>query len=232
MLVKNKLKFTSRGGFVALKYDKTSKVAMKRLKLAHDSDKAKIRAYFFQKENEFFRKNIRGQKVLVAGSGLGHDSFELANYNKEVVGVDILENLINASQRSADKLSLPNLKFIRGDFTHTPFKNKSFNSAVLNIGTIGNFDDKARVIKGLLSAAHTVYIDFYPPNAHGLKTRKKMYEEEGWVNVRIQGNSIVSDDGLESGGIPKEEITRIVNSIGAKVTYHNLCDFALMAKIT
>lgn len=88
---------------MALEYSKSAKTILERLKVAHNPKIAKIRAEFFEKENNFFRKHIRNQRVLVSGSGLGHDSFELAKYNKEIVGVELLRPLIGIAKKRSKK---------------------------------------------------------------------------------------------------------------------------------
>ncbi|MBW2991345.1 class I SAM-dependent methyltransferase [Candidatus Woesearchaeota archaeon] len=115
---------------------------LQRLCDAHNPKKARIRAKFFEKEFEFFSKHIRDQNVLVAGSGFGHDSFELAKYNKLVLGVELHPTLVEYSKKNAQRLGFSNINFEQGDITNLRFKKNTFDSAVLNMGTIGNFDDK------------------------------------------------------------------------------------------
>lgn len=215
-----------------LEYKKLVKTIIERLTTAHDSTKAKIRGMFFQKENQFFKEHIKNQRVLVAGSGLGHDSFELARYNKKIVGIELLKELINIAQEKLKKLGLRNIEFKQGDFTKLQYPDNHFDSATLNMGTIGDIKNKIKAVEELLRVAGVLYLDFYPPTRKGLETRKKMYEEEEWQNVRIEGNAVVSDDGLYSDSISKKEMTETIESIGAKVEYYSLCDFAVMAEIT
>lgn len=99
------------------------------------------------------------------------------------------------------------------------------------MGAIGNFKDKSVVIKRLLNVANVLYFDFYPPLPEGLEIRKRMYEEEGWVNVRIDGTTIKSDDGLDSISIKKEELKRIANDLCKKIKFFDLCEFSVMAEI-
>lgn len=214
-----------------LYYKNLGDVAIERLTVAHNAAKAKIRGFFFQKENQFFRKHIRNQKVLVAGSGLGHDSFELAKYNKNVIGIELLGKLVEIARKNLKKTGLTNVQFTQEDFTKLPYADDFFDSAVLNMGTISDFKNRAEIIKELLRVSKTVYLDFYPPTSKGLQTRKKMYEEEEWQNVRIEKKAAVSDDGLYSGSISKKEMTETIESIGAKVKYYPLCNFAVMAEI-
>jgi len=216
---------------MSLRYKNNENVIIKRLQISHDTNKSKIRAYFFEKEYEFFRKHIIGEKVLVAGSGLGHDSFELAKYNKEVIGIEILDLILEKSNDLLKNENINNVKFIKMDFNKLNYPDSSFDAVVLNMGTISDFFNKSKIIKELLRVADIVYLDFYPPSKEGFEKRKKMYEEEGWINVKVEGKTIVSDDGLESASISEEEMTKIVNSTEAKAKYYPLCDFATMAEI-
>ena len=79
---------------MALDYKLSTENIKERLLAAHNPKQAIIRGQFFEAEYDLFQKNIRNQKVLVAGSGLGHDSFELARYNREVIGVELLKPLV------------------------------------------------------------------------------------------------------------------------------------------
>jgi len=216
---------------MALNYEKSVKNIIKRLEVAHDPSQAKIRCDFFKTEFNFFRKYIKNQRVLVAGSGLGHDCFELAKYNKKVIGVELLKPLVEISRKKAIKIGLRNVEFRQDDFTKLKSTLGFFDSAILNMGTISNFESKAKVIKELLRVSKVVYLDFYPPKQRGLKIRKNMYEEEKWKNVRIRGDNIVSDDGLESSSISKKQMEKIVKSINAKAKYYDFCGFSLMAEI-
>ena len=214
-----------------LEYEKLVEIIIKRLTIAHDSTKAKIRGIFFKKEYEFFKKYIKNQIVLIVGSGLGHDSFELAKQNKEIIGIELLQRLVEISKEKLNKLGFKNIKFKQGDFKKLQYPDNYFDSVILNMGTIGDFEEKVEIMRELLRVSDVVYLDFYPPTEKGLQIRKKMYKEEEWQNVRIEGGAVVSDDGLFSKSISKEEISKIAELISAKVKYHSLCDFAIMAEI-
>jgi len=100
------------------------------------------------------------------------------------------------------------------------------------MGTIGNFSNKKEVILALLKVSKKLYIDFYPPTKQGLNNRKKMYEEERWINVKIKGNKIISEGGLESASLSKKDIIEIIKSIRAKVKFYPFHKFSIMVEIT
>jgi SAM-dependent methyltransferase len=129
-------------------------------------------------------------------------------------------------------LGIKNIKFKQGDFKSLNYPNNYFDSVVLNMGTIGDFKDKEGILKEFLRVGKKVYFDFYPPIKKGLMKRKKMYEEEEWKNVKIKDEAVVSDDGLYSESISKEEIKKIVDKLRAKVSFYDFCDFSTMAEVT
>jgi len=216
---------------MSLNYDQVSDLAEKILGNSH-SQNARIRKEFFEKEYSFFRDHLRGQKVLVAGSGLGHEAIELAKQNKEVIGVEILGRLVKKSNEIAKEMGIKNLKFIEGDFLKLDFPEGYFDNAILNMGTIGSFDNRFSVIKSLLKVSKKVFFDFYPPKEKYLPKRKRMHEEEGWTNVVIDGDKLISDDGLESVSISNEEVEEIVKNLGAKVKFYDFHEFSTMAEVT
>lgn len=198
------------------------KLVFDRLLVAH-SNKAVIRAKFFEKEFAFFKKHIKDKNVFVAGSGLGQDSIELAKYNHNVVGVELSELAVNYS----NKKKLLNVKFICSDFLKDEYGH--FDVAVLNMGTIGNFENKGEVITSLLKKADKVYLDFYTPNC--FEERKQMYEEEGWEKVSEKNGVLSNFEGLESKSITRKEMEKIFLGVGAIGRFYRINEFTLMAEI-
>ncbi len=206
---------------MTLDYTK-KKLVFDRLLVAH-SNKATIRVKFFEKEFAFFRKNIKDKNVFVAGSGLGHDATSLAQYNHSVVGVELSDLAVNY----ANKKKPLNVKFVCGDFLKDEYGH--FDVAVLNMGTIGNFDDKVEVITSLLKKADKVYLDFYTPNC--FEERKQMHEEEGWSNVSEKNGVLSNPQGLESKSITRKEMEKTLLNIGACGRFYRINEFTLMAEI-
>lgn len=99
------------------------------------------------------------------------------------------------------------------------------------MGTISTFDEPVLVLDKLHRVASTVYFDFYPPEESALAWRKAMYQEEGWENVRIVDDTVVSDDGLESGSLSKEQVSSFADDIGSRVIFHDFHEFSVMAEL-
>lgn len=217
---------------MALIYLDKAELIRQRLTVAHDPKIARIRGAFFEEEFSFFRSRILDQRVLVAGSGLGHDSFALAPTNKYVLGIELLPPFTTYANREAKRQGLENVYFVNGDFLSLPLAEAEFDAAILNMGTIGNFEEKASLVGELLHAADRLFIDFYTAAPRALERRRRMYEEERWRNVRVRGARVVSDDGLDSASVSPAEISAAVEQAGGRVAYHTLCDFAVMAEIT
>ena len=216
-----------------LKYKKiSSKLIALMLSRAHNPRRAKIRTAFFKDEYALLKEKIVNQDVLVAGSGLGHDAFILAKNNRRIVGVDIIGSFIIHARRRAKKLKIQNVDFYKSDIMRLPHPADYFDAAVLNMGTIGNFDDTTLLIKKLLHVTKKLYFDFYSPSKTSLLIRKKMYEEESWSKLYIKGKLIVNEDGFESRSFSKTQIKKIVETLGSKVKFYAISNFAYMAEVT
>src|SRR5712675_2899072 len=60
----------------------------------------------------------QGLKVLDLGCGDGTTALPEAKLGADVLGVDIARNLVDAGNRRARELGLPNLRFLQGDATN------------------------------------------------------------------------------------------------------------------
>jgi SAM-dependent methyltransferase len=63
------------------------------------------------------------ERALDVGTGAGTLALALAPLVREVVGVDVVPELLEAARRGAP----PNITFVEGDATHLPFDNESFD---------------------------------------------------------------------------------------------------------
>jgi ubiquinone/menaquinone biosynthesis C-methylase UbiE len=204
-------------------------IIIERLLNSHIEKVCPARIDYNKLQEEYFKDNIRNSKVLVAGSGLGFEVAILSEYNKYVLGIDNNPLLIKMSQAYFQK---PNIKFSLADFTNLPLERDSYDNAILNYGTIGNFNkfEQQNIINELLRVASTIHVDFYTPE--GNSKRKDMYDQEGWRNVRIDTNAFISDDGGYSRIFTDLEFNDLVRSTGHfNVSYTKLDGFGYYAKI-
>src|SRR5436305_13041011 len=63
------------------------------------------------------------ERALDAGTGAGTLALALAPLVREVVGVDVVPELLEAARRDA----LPNVRFVEGDATALPFDRAAFD---------------------------------------------------------------------------------------------------------
>jgi ubiquinone/menaquinone biosynthesis C-methylase UbiE len=67
------------------------------------------------------------ERALDSGTGSGALAFALAPHVREVVGVDIVPELLEQAQKRAERV--PNVTFVEGDATKLPFEYGSFDLA-------------------------------------------------------------------------------------------------------
>jgi len=203
---------------------------IEKLVRSHNPEMCPIRYEFIQQEFEYFRKKIRDSWVLVAGSGLGLDASELADYNVEVLGIDNNPLLIAISKAYIHK---HNVRFALADFMDL-YINSVYKHSILNFGTIGNFSEleQRKIIRELIGISPFVHIDFY--TEENIENRIKMYIQEGWRNVKRVGNAIISDDGGHSQIFSKQEFDDLVRGsceFIRNINYHTMLGFGYMAEI-
>ncbi|MDG6220202.1 MAG: class I SAM-dependent methyltransferase [Candidatus Thermoplasmatota archaeon] len=74
-------------------------------------------------------------KVLDVGSGNGRNAFFLASQGHEVVGVDVVEEMVVVARRKAESFGTSNPEFLVGDGRKLPFPDAIFD-CVFSIATI------------------------------------------------------------------------------------------------
>ncbi len=212
---------------MSLDYQANVERVKQALLTVHDPNIAKVRAEFLEAENRFFREHIRDRRVLIGGAGLGHDVIELAKYNKRVVGVEVVDEFVRYAK---DKVKgLNNVEIHKGDMRELFYDDDSFDASVLNLGTITGLSEKGRIIDELVRVSGKAYIDIYLDDENSINRRIKMYQEEGWKNVRYEGGAIVGEGVLYSKAILLDDFSKITKH---EVRYHPLTDFAVMTEIT
>lgn len=94
-----------------------------------------------------------GSKVLDIGSGIGGPARTLAaDFNCQVVGIDITEEYVNAAEILTDRLGLSGqVTFRQGSALDLPFEDESFD-VVWTQNALMNIEDK----RGAFSEAHRV----------------------------------------------------------------------------
>jgi len=215
-------------------YSNTDKIAQM-LRNAHNTQICKIRKDFFDAEFSFFKSKIQGKNILVAWSGLWHDTFVLAQYNKYVTGIELIKNFVSEANENLKKTNYTNISFVQWDFLTYDFPDKYFDVVVLNMWTIGNFDNKSVVIKSLFKIWKKLYFGFWSPEEKDVLLRLQMYNEEKNfrdANFEIDWTTIKEKDSwLESNCTKIEEVQNIVDFIWAKVLFYAVFKSYIIAEI-
>ena len=126
------MKFFKKATVLFLKQlDLGSAIAVRLTKYTGKS-KEFIHPKHFLEESPWFTKYINGyDMILDLGSGNGQNSLKTAKIANEVVGIEIDENLIKISQRTAKQKQLKNVRFIKGDLEKKiPFKDETFSKVI------------------------------------------------------------------------------------------------------
>jgi len=221
---------------MAVNYHGNPEKIARMLRNAHNPEVCTIRKDFFQAEFDFLKQHIRWKDVLIAWSGLGHDSFELAEYCTYITWIELIQAFVDEANENVKKTNYTNISFIQGDVFKLEYPDKHFDIAILNMWTIGNFDDKEKVIASLLRVAKIVYFWFRVPEEKDIPLRLKMYEEEKTleeISFQIEGTTIKEMvSWLESNCTAEEDIQDISKKIWAKVSFYPIFKSFTMAEVS
>ena len=71
------------------------------------------------------------ESLLVAGCGTGREIFALSERGKILVGVDIAWNMVHKANQKRCLLQRENVKFQQGSIVHLPYRDESFEHALM-----------------------------------------------------------------------------------------------------
>ena len=217
---------------MAINYHHNPEEIAKKLRNTHNPQVCIIRKDFFEAEFDFFRKYIQGKNILIAGSWLGHDSFALAEYCKFITGIELIQAFVDEANENLQKTPFTNISFIQWDFLDLDFSDDHFDIAILNMGTIWNFDDKGQVVQALSRLTPKYFFWFREPVEKDVPIRLQMYKEE-WGEFMADGTTIKETVcWLESSCTTREEVSEIAKKIWAKVVFHKIFLSYIIAEVT
>jgi ubiquinone/menaquinone biosynthesis C-methylase UbiE len=157
-----------------------------------------------------FSRIKKGDIVLDLGSGAGMDCFIAAKETGEngmVIGIDMLDEMIDLAKENAQKMKLSNVKFLKADIENLNLDNESIDliisNCVINLSEKKEqvFNEAYRVLKigGRLAISDIVSYDNVPlhirnnkdlhvcciSGAENNKNLEKMLNDIGFKNVYI-----------------------------------------------
>jgi ubiquinone/menaquinone biosynthesis C-methylase UbiE len=82
---------------------------------------------------------LKGRRILDLGCGTGIQALFLSDYVKEIIGIDISENLLEKARKKV--LNRKNITFQKADATKLPFNDNSFEAIISYGETISHIQD-------------------------------------------------------------------------------------------
>ncbi len=173
---------------------------------------------WFQRELRYLKKNIKpNSKILDIGCGFGRHIQILANFSKEVVGVDNERSMIKKARKKLGDLG--NVRLFLQDVKKLNFDDCSFDYVICMTGTFGNLLDKKldtlKEMKRVCKNGGKIIISVYSEKA--LKTRLESYKKVDLPIIKIKGGTIYAEEGFISEQFTKPQLEKLFNSTDLKV---------------
>jgi len=172
---------------------------------------------WFQKEIVYLKKNIKqNSKILDVGCGFGRHIEIIANFSKEIIGID---NNSDTIEKAKDKLSnFKNIKLFVQDAQKLNFEDDYFDYVICLTNTFGDFPDiKESVLKEMKRVCKKngkIIISVY--NDKALEIRKKNYEKVGLHITEIKNGIIYTKEGLISEQFSKPQLKELFDKLKLK----------------
>lgn len=103
-----------------------------------------------QRVYDFCKKYIKNKNVLEAGCGSGFGTYRLADYAKNIIGIDVDEFSLN---KAKEKFKKPNLSFILGDITSLGLSRKF--DVIISLQVIEHIEEDLFFVEKLQSMLET-----------------------------------------------------------------------------
>ena len=172
---------------------------------------------WFQKEIAYLKKNIKqNSKILDIGCGFGRHIEILADFSKEVIGIDNNSDMI---KKAKNRLSnFKNVKLFVQDAQKLDFEDDYFDYVICMTNTFGDFPEiKENVLKGMKRVCKKdgkIIISVY--NDKALEIRKKDYEKVGLHITEIKEGIIYTEEGLISEQFSKPQLKELFDKLYLK----------------
>ncbi len=182
------------------------------LKQAH----SKIKDWF-QKEKEYLKENIKpNSKILDIGCGFGRHIEVIADFSKEVIGIDNNSNMI---KKAKNRLSnFKNVKLFVMNAQKLNFEDDYFDYVICMTNTFGVFpeikEDVLEEMKRVCKKEGKIIISVY--NDKSLEIRKKDYEKVGLHITKIENGIVYTKEGLISQQFTKLQLKQLFDKLKLK----------------
>ena len=187
---------------------------------------------WFQKEIAYLKKNIKpNSKILDIGCGFGRHIELIADFSKEVIGIDNNSGMI---KKAKNRLSnFKNVKLFVQNAQKLEFKKDYFDYVICFTNTFGNFPDiKENVLKEMKRVCKKdgqIIISVYNDNV--LKMRKKNYEKVGLHITEIKNGIIYTEEGLISEQFSKSQLKKLFDKLRLKSKILELNAISFLCKL-
>lgn len=155
--------------------------------------------------------DFESKRVLDLGCGCGLGTKELANNDRNAIGIDISQSSLNKAKLSATNGSSP--LYIRGDMRSLGFTNESFDLVVSLFDSINyvNYEDLNIIVnesRRILKTDGIVALNFLTPLSFGDSSTNpdSIFALEDFYYLSRVTNHIANDVQLELTAFVKEEV--------------------------
>ena len=178
---------------------------------------------WLKKENEYLKKNIRKDSIVLdIGIGFGRNIESIVNNVKKFIGIDKSKLMLNFLKDFSKKY--PNVEFFNEDAKKMHFEDNSFDYVICMGNTFGDFASEKVIIlkemKRVCKKGGKILISIYSEKA--LDVRIKEYMRIGIKIKEIRDGEIITEDGLKLEQFTKEKLTKLFKKAGLKVKIINL----------
>jgi 2-polyprenyl-6-hydroxyphenyl methylase/3-demethylubiquinone-9 3-methyltransferase len=187
---------------------------------------------WLQKEIEYLKENIKpNSKILDIGCGFGRHIEIIADFSKEVVGIDDNKDMI---QKAKDRLSnFKNVNLFIQNVQNLKFQDDYFDYVICMTNTFGDFPEiklnALKEIKRVCKKNGKIIISVY--NNKSLEIRKKDYEKIGLHVIGIKNGIICTKEGLISEQFTKSQLKEMFDKYKLKSKILELNSISLLCEL-
>jgi 2-polyprenyl-6-hydroxyphenyl methylase/3-demethylubiquinone-9 3-methyltransferase len=172
---------------------------------------------WFQREIEYMKKNIKpNSKILDVGCDFGRHMKILAEFSKEVVGIDNNKDMIQKAKQNLSGLN--NVRLFLQDARKLEFEDNYFDYVICMDNTFGQISNKLKALKEMKRVAKkggNVVISVCSEKA--LQYRIEDCKKVGLTITKIEAGKIYTKEGLISEQFTKLQLKNLFDYVGLKV---------------